>query len=224
MKQRLQPIAERIDAFTLRERTIIFGAVASVCVVFAYTFFVDREFARSARVSRDIAQRQAEARTLQVQIDKLLQARIQDPDRDNRERLARAKTRLGEVNAQIASAERKFTAPAQMRPVIAEILARNKRIRLIDLRTVPPVSIAESRAAGGAQAKPGAAERLVYRHGLELTVSGAYLDLVGYLSDLERLPTQLHWGSLNVDAAQYPVVMMKVTVFTLSLDRAWMNV
>lgn len=224
MKQRLQRIVERIDAFTLRERTIIFAAVASVCVVFTYTFFVDAEFARSARLSRDIAQRQAEARTLQGQIDKLLQARVLDPDRDNRERLATAKARLAEVNAQIAAAERKFTAPAQMRPVIAEILARNKRIRLIDLRTLPPASIAEARPASDPQAKPAAAERLVFRHALELTVSGAYLDLVGYLSDLERLPTQLYWGGLSLEAAQYPVVTMKLTVYTLSLDRAWLNV
>lgn len=224
MKRYLIRIAERIDAFALRERVILFTAAASLFVTLVYAFVIDTEFTRSTRLSRDIAQRQGEARQLQDQIIKLVQVRIQDPDRDNRERLARARERLSAVDAGIASAERKFTAPAQMRPVMVEILARNKRVRLVDLRTVAPTSIAEARTAGGPQAKPGPAERLIFRHGLELTIAGAYLDLLGYLGDLERLPTQLYWGGLTVEAAQYPLVTMKLTVYTLSLDRAWMNV
>jgi MSHA biogenesis protein MshJ len=224
VKAQLRRIVERIDALTLRERVIVFGIAASLCVTIAYAFMIDPEFTRSARLSRDIAQRQGEARALQDQLNKLLQARDRDPDRENRERLARAKARLSAVNAEISAAERKFTAPAQMRPVMVEILARNKRVRLVDLRTVAPATITETRTASGSQAKPGATERLVYRHGLELTVAGAYLDLLGYLGDLERLPTQLYWGDLTLEATQYPTVTMKLTVFTLSLDRAWMNV
>jgi MSHA biogenesis protein MshJ len=69
-----------------------------------------------------------------------------------------------------------------------------------------------------------APERLVYRHGIEITVTGAYLDLLGYLADLERLPTQLYWSSLEIDASRYPRHTMRLVVYTLSLDRAWLNV
>jgi MSHA biogenesis protein MshJ len=221
----LQRLAERIDAFTLRERAILFGAVASVVVVFAYSFFIDPEFARSARLARDIAQRHAETRTLQEQMTKLLQARVQDPDRDNRERLARAQARLASVEAEIAAEERKFTRPAQTRAVLEQFIARNKQVRLVELKTLPPASITETRpAAAGPQAKPGAVERVIFRHGFTMTVAGSYLDLLGYLADLERLPTQLYWGTLSLDAAQYPAVTMKLTVYTLSLDSAWMSV
>jgi MSHA biogenesis protein MshJ len=48
--------------------------------------------------------------------------------------------------------------------------------------------------------------------------------LLAYVRDLEQLPTQLYWASLELDAADYPKVAMKLTVYTLSLDRAWLNV
>jgi MSHA biogenesis protein MshJ len=59
---------------------------------------------------------------------------------------------------------------------------------------------------------------------LELTVSGTYLDLLDYLGELEKLPTQLYWSALELDATRYPKHTMKVTVYTLSLDPAWLSV
>ena len=55
-------------------------------------------------------------------------------------------------------------------------------------------------------------------------MSGSYLDLLAYMRDLEKLPTQLYWGSLELDASAYPSVWMKLTVYTLSLDPAWLSV
>ena len=155
---------------------------------------------------------------------KLARVRDSDPDRVNRERLAVLKAQLDDAQTRIANEERKFTAPDKMRAVLEELLSKNQRVRLVSLKTLPIASIAESRAdAQGAGAKPQAAERLIYRHGVELTISGAYLDVLGYLSALERLPTQLYWSGLLMEG-RYPTVTMKVTVFTLSLDPAWLSV
>jgi MSHA biogenesis protein MshJ len=135
---------------------------------------------------------------------------------------------LAEVNARIAAEERKFTAPETMRAVLEELLAKNRRVQLMSLKTLPMSSIAEERAPASPPAgqgkPPAAAGRLIFRHGVELTVAGSYLDILAYLGDLEKLPTQLYWSGLGLEAQQYPTVTLKVTVFTLSLDRAWLQV
>jgi len=102
------------------------------------------------------------------------------------------------------------------------------------MKTLPTTTLAEARAESGKAeaskpaAKPAEApksgERLVYRHGMEVTVAGGYLDLLRYLRDLEQLRTQLYWGSLEIDATRYPRHTMKIVVYTLSLDPAWLNV
>ena len=227
MKQLWKRYADRIDALSLRERVMVFAAAMVVLIGIVYSAYIDPQVARERRVSAAIAQKQAEARALQDQITRVATSRGSDPDRAVRERLETARLLLADTDAKIVAEERKFTAPAQMRNVIEELLARNRAIELRTMRSLPTTSIAEARAqAAGKPAEPraGAAERLIYRHGVEITVSGGYLDLLKYLSDLERLPTQLYWGALEIDASRYPKHTMKVTVFTLSLDRAWLNV
>jgi len=226
--------ATRLDAMTLRERAIIFSALAAVLVVFAYTLWIDSEFAKGKRLTQEIAQRQAEMKAVQDQVAKLSGARQADPDRGNRERLAGLQQQLAQVEASIAAEERKFTAPDKMRAVLEELLAKNRRVSLVSLKTLPVTSIADDQTAGATNgaakpAAPGAPKpgapvgRLIYRHGVELTVSGAYLDVLAYLQDLERLPTQLYWGDLGLDA-QYPGLTVRVVVYTMSLDRAWLSV
>lgn len=232
MKRLWQRYSGRFDALTERERVMIFGAAATLLIAFAYVFFLDVEGAAQKRLTSALAQRQAEMKALQDQMVQLIDARGQDPDLATKQRTAELGAELARMDAGIAAEERKFTAPGQMRAVVEGLLGRNRAVTLTALRTLPVTSVADARAdaggakpAAGAKPVPGAsADRLIYRHGIEITVAGAYLDLLAYVRDLEALPTQLYWGVLEVDAATYPKVVMKLTVYTLSLDRAWLNV
>lgn len=230
MKKLWRKYTERVDAMKMRERVIIFAAAAVLLVVFPYILWIESEFAKSRRLGREMVQRQGEMKSLQEQIGKLASARQADPDRLNRERLAAMRAQLAEVQSRIASEERKFTAPDKMKVVLEELLVKNQRVRLVSLRTLPVSSIAEERVpASAAPANPGAkpppvAGRLIFKHGVELTVAGPYLDVLAYLSDLERLPTQLYWNALGMETSEYPAMTVKFTVFTMSLDRAWLNV
>ena len=73
-------------------------------------------------------------------------------------------------------------------------------------------------------ASQGQAARRVFRHGVELTLAGSYLDLHAYLRALEGLSTQLYWGKAELSVTAYPVATLKLTVYTLSFDQAWLVV
>ena len=228
MKQIWQRYADRIDAMSARERAFIFSAIAVALVAVLYTFMLDAEMNKQKRLSSTLAQRQAEIKSLEAQIGTLATSRGTDAERAQRQRLAAVREQLADLERQIGAEERKFTTPAQMKRVIDEMLARNRSVQLVAMRTLATTSIAEARAAGAVQkpaAKPATpGERLIYRHGIEVTVSGPYLDLMRYVGELEFLPTQLYWSSLELDATRYPTHTLKIIVYTLSLDPAWMNV
>jgi MSHA biogenesis protein MshJ len=112
-----------------------------------------------------------------------------------------------------------------MRAVIEGLLGRSRGVTLIEMKTLAATTLTTSgKLAGKAAAQPATSDRLIYRHGVELTVAGSYHELLGYVRELERLPTQLYWGNLQLDGSGYPKVAMKLTVYTLSLDPAWLNV
>jgi len=197
--------AAKFDALSVRERVMVSAAVMVALLALVYTLMIEPELKKQQRSTAAMLQKQSELRALDAQVQGLLAARAQDPDRARRERLAQL---AGQVK------ERRFTRPAQMRGVVEGVLGRARGVELVELKTlaVTTLSAKESR------------DRVIYRHGLELTVAGSYLDLLAYLRALEALPTQLYWGALSIDASKYPQVLMKLTVYTLSLDRAWLNV
>jgi len=40
---------------------------------------------------------------------------------------------------------------------------------------------------------------------------------------LEKLPWRMFWSRATLAAAEYPRVTLKVTIYTLSLDKAWLQ-
>jgi len=63
-----------------------------------------------------------------------------------------------------------------------------------------------------------------FRHGIEFTVAGSYGELYEYLRMLERLPTQLYWGRAELSVSAHPVLVLKLTTYTVSFDPAWLIV
>jgi MSHA biogenesis protein MshJ len=196
---------------------------------------IEPELAKQRRLSREVVQRQGEIRELQTQVQKLTLMRQADPDKALRQKVEELRKRVAEMDARLADEQRRFAAPNQVSALLEEMLSRNRRLRLVDLRSLPAAPLhgeAQKPAAGAADKpaaeKPGAmrqAASQIYRHGVEITVTGNYLDLLAYLQDLEKLPSQLYWGRAELDAsAGRPQVSLKLSVYTLSLDLAWLVV
>ena len=215
MKAQLRRYTERIDALTLRERVLIFIAAALVLIAFVHLGFIAPLMARDKRLSREVARTQAELGVLQAQLQSMARSGEARPDDVNRAKLEDLKRGLAQLDTRIADAASRFTPPQRMREVLQQILARNPSLHLIGLKSLPVERFANSGAG---------APRPIYRHALELTVSGAYLDLYAYLRQLEKLPTRLYWGKADLAAGDYPKVVLKLTVYTLSFDPSWMSV
>lgn len=79
--------------------------------------------------------------------------------------------------------------------------------------------------AAGTSATPAAVKSgsLLYRHGVEITVRGQYLDMIDYMNALETLPTQLFWGGARLEVEDYPTARLTLTLYTLSLDSKWLK-
>ena len=214
MKAALQRYLERIDNATLRERALLFAAAALVLVFAVNAVLLKPLRDTQRRLGAELAQRQGELRTVQAELQRMGRARAADPDARNRARAAELRAELAAFDAKIAAEQRRFTSPQRMRTVLEEMLGRDRRLRLVDLKTLPITDLSSRGQAG----------RRVFRHGVELTLAGGYLDLHAYLKALEGLSTQLYWGRADMSVSEYPVATLKLTVYTLSFDQAWLVV
>ena len=215
MRDVLKRYAERIDNATLRERVLLFAAAALIVIFVVNATLIQPLRDTQRRLGADIAQKEAELRTIQGGLQRMMQAQRVDPDARNRERIAQLQLEVNSLDASIAEEQRRFTPPQRMRQVLEEMLERGKRLQVLDMKTLPASDLSATQGQSG---------RRVFRHGMEITLAGSYLDLYAYLHGLEALPTQLYWGRAEMSVAEYPVATLKLTVYTLSFDQAWLVV
>lgn len=216
MNALIKHYAERIDAATLRQRLLLFLAAAAILLFVGNALLLQPQRAKQKRLAAETAQYQKNLAALQAQLGRLVGAEGLDPDAALRKRQAELRAELSQLNTNIAAEERRFTAPDRMRALLEDILARNKRLTLVDMRTLPVVPIAP-------QSAPGVPAGM-FRHGMELTVRGTYEELYDYLRTLENLPSQLYWARADITIAEHPQLTLKLTVHTISFDRAWLVV
>ncbi|MCX7961667.1 MAG: DUF4404 family protein [Burkholderiales bacterium] len=216
MKARLAWIAERIDDASLRERLLVFlAAVGALWLLAQLVFFNPIDQANRSR-QEAIRGLQQELESLQKQLERTLAERGTDAEKRARENVAALRRELAELGRRFAEEQRTFTPPERMREVLERMLEPHPRVALIEFKTLAPQPI----AAGD----PKAERPEAYRHGVEFVLRGRYLDLYGYLVALEALPSRVYWGKVELKASDYPVHTLRVTLYTLSFDRAWLTV
>ncbi|WP_020652168.1 hypothetical protein [Massilia niastensis] len=228
MKLRIHQFAARIDALTLRERGLMFAAAVAVTVFAAHTAVLGPMYRAQDALRGQISQQ----RNNMIGMDEEIAARVQayqvDPDAPARARLGAIRQETARLSQALLAMEHGLVPPERMGPLVDAILRANGRLKLVSMRTLPVEPLAAS-SAPQPDAVPDAdrdAARpadLLYRHGVEVTVRGNYLDMVDYMSALEAMPTRLFWGKAQLDVEDYPSSRLTLTLHTLSLDRKWMK-
>ena len=226
IKQRVLEVAARMDALSLRERGMVFGATISVLAFAGHTFVLTPQDAKQAALRTQIEQQQAASTAIDAEITARVEGSRIDPDAQSRTRLNTMQQEMGQLGSELLALEHGLVPPERMGPLVEGILRANGRLKLVSMRTLP----AEPLAAPSAPAAPatpspaaGGNVPLLYRHGVEVTVRGNYLDMVDYMSTLDAMPTRMFWGRAQLDVETYPTARLTLTLHTLSLDRQWMK-
>jgi MSHA biogenesis protein MshJ len=203
---------------------MVFAAGVAVIGFAGYMLSVGPQIDRHKRLEAQIARTQADTATMRAQVQQLLRTLAQDPNAEARSRIAQLRQQIEELDASVRAVQRGLVSPKRMAAVLEEMLTRNRRVELVGLRTLPVTALVERATVPAAEDAAAAQLRNVYKHGVEITLQGSYLDLLDYVARLEKLPWQMFWARTRMDASDYPRVRLTLTLYTLSLDRAWLVV
>jgi MSHA biogenesis protein MshJ len=216
-------IANKIDALSLRERAMVFVAAAAAIMFVVYSVMLGPLFAKEKKLRTQIAQVRNNISGIDGEISAKLSGFSMDPDAPNRARLAAVKADIDALGGKLRALEQGLVAPEKIAPLLETILAANGRLTLVSMKTLPATAVAEAsyNPAPARDATAGAA--LLYRHGVQVTVRGNYLDMINYMHALETMPTQMLWSSAALEVEEYPNSRLTLTLHTLSLDRKWMK-
>lgn len=190
-------------------RLLVLGAVA-VAWFISDTLLIGPSYARFketsvryAKVRAELNSKRAESQRVNNDIQAMT-AQLKDEVEAARQRVAIQKKDIDSFQSGLVPAR-------EMRQVLQGLLARTDGVRLVAMKTLSPEETAK--LTPGVQDVPG-----MYRHGLDVRVSGGFNDLYEWLASVERLPRRLLWSGLRLELDEEQRLFLSVRVITLSPD------
>ena len=230
MKSHLLKLAARFDALQVRERWLVAIAILGGIVLIGHALFVAPAQTRARLAERSLGEQQAQLAALNAQMQ-ALQSPEQDPNVAAQAELAGLKTQLAKQTERLTAMESSLVQPEQMAGLLEAMIGRQGGLRLLSLKTLPVAAALEKPANGGAAPVQGAAAKApasvsdgLFKHGVEIKLEGSYQELTAYLERLEAAKPKLLWSSVSLSAEDHPRLVLTLTVYSLSLERAWLIV
>jgi MSHA biogenesis protein MshJ len=231
MKARWQAMEAKFVALQHREKVVVAAAILISILMIGYDVWVDPASSRAGSLAKQITKDKISLQTGQAEVV-MLAARLKDRDAPNKAALAEVKGQIAVVDRELHEYERMLLPPQRVQELLRSLLTRHRGLELVSLQTLPPVPLvapveptaADSKAADGKAPAAPVKSDSIHKQGIEIKISGSYLDLLSYVSDLEQLPQKLLWGSMSLAVTTYPKSELTLTVFTLSPDSRWLVV
>jgi MSHA biogenesis protein MshJ len=223
MQVQIDKIVAKLDGMSLRERVLIFAAAAFLVVALIDSLFLEPLLVKQKKLSAQVVQQQEKMKEVQSQIASLLQAQQADANSPQRERIRVLRQQIADGDAYLKERRDKLVPPEKMAQLLEQVLNKNGRLQLVALNTLP-VSLLIEPSGDAVAVQVTTLEKQIYKHGVKITVRGNYADLLQYLTSLEKLPTQMFWGAAKMDVLQHPTAELTLTLYTLSLDKTWLQV
>ncbi len=189
-------------------------------------------------LSEHIEQQQTKIGLLKAQLTNMTEEDVERIKTEERQRVMALQTMLKEETAALNAFRQGLVGSGQMASVLAHMLNLHSGIALESLENLPVIKLGtgpdatqpeslESDADAGNRITPaladGSDEIHLFRHTLRITLRGKYLDIVRYLSTVEKLPWRIFWDEVTLDAQQYPLSVVTLEFHTISTDEAWIK-
>jgi len=233
VKQQWQRLAAKLDTRNQRERALIFVMVLVVAASLLNALVFSPLLAKKKKAMQEIATQQEQLNTLQNQIQVAMSAGKIDPDVPTRIQLAGLEQKLAQSRGALQRVQQGLVPPDKMSHLLEDVLVQNRGLKLVSLKTLPVGSLLDAPASAPAATQatqektaevPSASSPAIYKHGVEIAVSGSYAELTQYLAALEKLPWRMYWGKAEMQVEEYPRITLTITLYTLSMDKAWLSV
>jgi MSHA biogenesis protein MshJ len=129
------------------------------------------------------------------------------------------KNQIQNITNQLKAQTNNLVPANEMAGMLENVLANTEGLKLIELESLTPIPISLGQPEEGEESIAG-----LYRHGVTLVFEGSYFDIQRYLEKLESLPWQFYWVRFDYQVGEYPTASVKLEIYTLSTNKAFIGV
>jgi MSHA biogenesis protein MshJ len=231
LKQIWLTISSKFEALNQRERWMVTCALFVVIYALINMLLLNPVLMRQKILANELTEDQSQIEILNQQLKELEQNPVIDPDAQNKQHIAELQSHLQRLDSQLNDLQTTLMNPDKMPELLHRLLKKNSALKLIELKTLPTRGLldnspedANTNDAEFQGKTPNIQNLPAFKHGVEITIEGHYLDLLEYVTELEEMPWHVLWSKATLNTEHYPDNQLKLTVYTLSLDKTWLSI
>lgn len=230
MTKTIEQLLVKYQALNTRERWVVFFAGIVVIYGILNVLLLAPALEKRQHLQAEVAQSQSEITEIQQQVSVLAQTPVEDVDTQNKSRIVKLSAKVDAQKAQLSMLNQTLVSPERMPDLLKSLIRNDEDIHLVSMKTLPAENFLNQSKQESEQVANASKQDMdmhlpvIYRHGLELTLSGKYMALMQYTEDLEKLSQQVLWDKAVLKTKEYPVNELTITVYTLSLDKTWLSI
>lgn len=219
IRKQFESLQARVDALSLRERAIIFAAVAAIIFMAWDTLMMSPLDREQRDLLKQIQTIRTEITALDNQALAIMAEHNVDPNREEREQLQKLDEQLLQSSEQINEMIKGLIEPKQMAHIIESVLKQQHGLEFVHLENLGSESLLEVKDGKGGTDAQG-----IFKHTMKIELQGSYSQTINYLRALETLPWQFRWDEVKITMLDYPRAEIVIKVHTISLTEGWIGV
>lgn len=226
--QRWEVIRQKIDALSLRERALVLLSTVAVVYLLWDVAIYNPLAQAKAGIDKSIQETTQKISSLRQEEQALLSALGSDPDRELKMQRDDLQARVRQLDVELSELSAGLVPVDQLAKILQDVLRQTGALHLQNLRTLPVEELQITAQAPATTDEQG--DQLdnlaagVYKHTVELTVTGSYFQLLSYLKLLEAMDWRFYWDELSFSRDNYPRGTISLRVYTLSTDEGLFGV
>ncbi|PIP79999.1 MAG: hypothetical protein COW84_07570 [Gammaproteobacteria bacterium CG22_combo_CG10-13_8_21_14_all_40_8] len=211
---------------------LILPALLLALVQFAYILPVENSIKQLEQqkisTQQNIDKLTEETQQLEAELRKRSLAGLQQQQKSLSAALDLEKSQIDELTSHLI--------PPQLMPrVIEKVLEKKGKLQLLSISNLPliplmpptkvqPQDASKNTLKDKKQQTPAKKEKpLLYRHPVEIKLSGRYFEVVDYLKALETSGYKFYWEELDYHVLKYPMAEVAIKLSTLGTEPQWMG-
>lgn len=228
MNKKISKLADKIDALTLRERGMVFAAMLALLIMVWNSILMEPLNKEQDVLQSELSSFEDLMKTIVIEEETIIKRGSYNPNEKEHKRIVELEKQLQTANKQIEQYGSNVVTPPQMTDLLEKILAEQTNLELISLSSVdarPLLADTKKKQAKKQQQPQPQQDRItLYKHGMNIELAGAYLDVLSFLRAVEKLQWDIFWDAISITITEYPNNRVTIKLHTISLDSAWIGI
>ncbi len=230
MKQQWQYYDDKFLQLTSREQFLLFLS-GTVAIFFLISYvFIDDKRVKVASFDKQSRTMMTANKALDFSIKEYQTALNQDPDKATVKQIAQLEAKLAKIDNQLTHLTTDLISPSEMREALLNLLKLEPGVTLLSFElsgAEPLLDFSSQPVRFTAQSITPTAEQLglnLYKHGINIKLSGQYFQLRNYLQQLEQLSWKFFWQDFQFEVKEYPIGEVEITIYSLGFNKEFIGV